>query len=48
MGFLFLILDGAMATFAASGGMAVPIAIAMPIVLFGALGAWLCLKTESL
>ena len=48
MGFLFLILDGAMATFAASGGMAVLTAIAMPIVLFGALGAWLCLKTESL
>ena len=48
IGFLFLILDGAMATFAASGGMAVPTAIAMPIVLFGIIGAWLCLKAESL
>lgn len=48
MGFLFLILDGAMATFAASGGMAVPFAIATPIVLFGIIGAWLCLKAESL
>ncbi|WP_026941595.1 LptF/LptG family permease [Hellea balneolensis] len=47
-GFLFLILDGAMATFAASGGMPVPIAIAMPIVFFGILGTWLCLKAESL
>ena len=48
IGFFFLILDGAMATFAASGGMAVPAAIAMPIVLFGVVGVWLCLKTESL
>jgi len=47
-GFLFLILDGAMATFAASGGMPVPIAIAMPIAFFAILGAWLCLKAESL
>jgi len=48
MGFLFLILDGAMATFAASGGMAVPFAIATPIVLYGIIGSWLCLKAESL
>ena len=48
IGFFFLILDGAMATFAASGGMAVPAAIAMPIVLFGVIGAWLCLKAETL
>lgn len=48
IGFLFLILDGAMATFAASGGMPVPAAIAMPIVLFGLVGSWLCLKAESL
>jgi len=48
IGFLFLILDGAMATFAASGGMAVSAAIAMPIVLFGLIGSWLCLKAESL
>jgi len=37
-----------MATFAASGGMAVSAAIAMPIVLFGLIGSWLCLKAESL
>jgi len=48
IGFLFLILDGAMATFAASGGMGVSSAIAMPIVLFGLIGSWLCLKAESL
>ncbi|MDA8708213.1 LptF/LptG family permease [Hellea sp.] len=48
MGFLFLILDGAMATFAASGGMAVPVAIAIPIVLYSIIGTWLCLKAESL
>jgi len=48
MGFLFLIFDGAMATFAASGGMTVPAAIATPLVLFGIIGAWLCLKAESL
>ncbi len=47
-GFLFLIIDGAMATFAASGGMSVPFAIATPIVFFGILGTWLCLKAESL
>lgn len=48
MGFLFLIIDGAMATFAASGGMSVPIAIATPIVLYAIIGSWLCLEAESL
>lgn len=48
MGFLFLILDGAMATFAASGGMSVPVAIATPITLYAIIGSWLCLKAESL
>lgn len=48
MGFLFLVLDGAMATFAASGGMAVSFAVAGPIVIFGIIGAWLSLKAESL
>jgi hypothetical protein len=37
-----------MATFAASGGMAVSTAICLPIAVFGILGTWLCLKTESL
>jgi len=48
MGFVFLIIDGAMATFAASGGMAVLPAIALPLLLFGITGAYLLLKTESL
>ncbi|WP_427451038.1 LptF/LptG family permease [Litorimonas sp. WD9-15] len=48
MGFVFLIIDGAMATFAASGGMGVLPAIAIPLLLFGVTGAYLLLKTESL
>jgi len=48
MGFIFLIIDGAMATFAASGGMGVTAAISMPLIGFGLLGAFLCLKAESL
>ena len=47
-GFLFLIIDGAMATFAASGSMAVPTAISIPLISFGVVGTWLCLKAESL
>lgn len=48
MGFIFLIIDGAMATFAASGGMAVLPAIALPLLLFGLFGSFLLLRTESL
>ena len=48
MGFIFLIIDGAMATFAASGGIAVLPAIALPLIVFGIFGAFLLLKTESL
>jgi lipopolysaccharide export system permease protein len=48
MGFVFLIVDGAMATFAASGGLAVLPAIALPLVLFGLFGAYMLLRTESL
>lgn len=48
MGFIFLIVDGAMATFAASGGLAVLPAILIPLAVFGLLGAWLMLKTEAL
>ena len=48
MGFIFLIIDGAMATFAASGGIAVIPAIALPLIVFGIFGAFLLLKTESL
>jgi len=46
--FLFLIIDGAMATFAVSGGMGVLPAIALPLVGFGLVGAFMLLRTESL
>jgi len=48
MAFIFLIFDGAMATFAASGGLAVLPAIAFPLVVFGLGGAFMLLRTESL
>ena len=47
-GFLFLIIDGAMATFAASGGIAVAPAVAIPLVVTALIGAFLLLRTESL
>lgn len=48
LGFIFLIIDGAMATFAASGGIAVLPAIAMPLLAFGLLSAFLLTRTEAL
>jgi len=48
MAFVFLIFDGAMATFAASGGVAVLPAIALPLVLFGIAAAFMLIRTESL
>jgi len=48
MGFVYLIIDGAMATFAASGAIAPLWAISMPLVVFGFGGVYMCLKTESL
>ena len=48
LGFIFLILDGAMATFAASGGVGTLYAITFPLALFALLGAFMLLKTESL
>ncbi|WP_298911661.1 LptF/LptG family permease [uncultured Algimonas sp.] len=48
LGFVFLIIDGAMATFAASGGIAVTPAIAMPLLAFGLLAAFLLTRTEAL
>ena len=48
MGFIFLIIDGALATFATTGGMSVTTAIASPLILFGLIGLYLCLRTESL
>ena len=48
MAFVFLIFDGAMATFAASGGVAVWPAIALPLVVFGLWGSLMLIRTESL
>lgn len=48
MGFIFLIIDGALATFATTGGMTVMTSILSPLILFGVIGAHLCLRTESL
>ncbi len=48
MGFIFLIVDGAMATFATSGGMGVTPAIAGPLIVFALIGSHLCLQAESL
>jgi len=48
LGFVFLIIDGAMATFAASGGLSVGPAIAMPLIAFGLLSAFLLTRTEAL
>jgi len=48
MAFIFLIFDGAMATFAASGSVAVLPAIALPLVAFGVGGTYMLLRTETL
>jgi len=48
LAFIFLIIDGAMATFAISGGLAVLPAIAIPLLLFGLAGSFMLLRTESL
>lgn len=48
LGFIFLIIDGAMATFAASGGLAVLPAIAIPLFIFALLGSYLVVRSESL
>ena len=48
MAFIFLIFDGAMATFAASGGLAVLPAIALPLLIFGLAGSFMLLRTETL
>jgi lipopolysaccharide export system permease protein len=48
MGFVFLVIDGAMATFAASGGLAPGPAIALPLLAFGLLSAFLLTRTEAL
>ena len=48
MGFIFLIIDGALATFATTGGMNVTTAIVSPLIVFALIGFFLCLRTESL
>lgn len=48
MAFIFLIFDGAMATFAASGGLAVLPAIALPLLVFGLGASFMLLRTETL
>ncbi len=48
VGFIFLIIDGAMATFAASGGVGTLYAIACPLIGFALAGAFMLLRTESL
>ena len=47
-GFVFLILDGAMATFAASGGIPPAWAVVLPIAAFALLAGFLVVRTESL
>lgn len=48
LGFIFLIIDGALATFASTGGMTVLTSILSPLIIFALLGFYLCLRTESL
>ena len=48
LGFIFLIIDGALATFASSGSMSVSAAIVSPLLFFGLLAAWLLTRTETL
>jgi len=47
-GFIYLIIDGALSTFAVSGGLPVAWAIALPLAIFALIGAFLSLKTEAL
>lgn len=47
-GFLFLIIDGAMATFATSGTLSLFKGISIPLVLLAFLGSFLILRTETL
>ncbi|PHR60380.1 MAG: hypothetical protein COA43_06600 [Robiginitomaculum sp.] len=47
-GFVYLIIDGALSTFAISGGVSIGWAIAFPLAIFGIAGCFLSLKSESL
>ena len=48
LGFLFLIIDGALATFASSGSLSVAPAIILPLFAFGLFAAYLLSRTEAL
>ena len=48
LGFFFLIVDGALATFAASGSISVTPAIVFPLLAFGLFAAFLLTRTEAL
>jgi len=48
LGFVFLIIDGSMATFATSGSLSVFWGITFPLIILAFLGAFLALRTESL
>lgn len=47
-GFVYLIIDGGLSTFAVSGSLPVGWAVGFPIALFALIGGFLCLKSESL
>ncbi len=47
-GFIYLVLDGALSTFAVSGGLSIGWAIIFPLAIFGLVGSYLALKTEDL
>ncbi len=47
-GFIYLILDGALSTFAVSGGLSIAWAVVLPLAIFGLVGSYLALKTEDL
>lgn len=47
-GFVYLILDGALSTFAVSGSMGIAWAVGLPLSLFALIGSFLCLRSESL
>jgi len=47
-GFVYLILDGALSTFAVSGGVSIVLAVALPLTIFALVGGYFTLKTEDL
>jgi len=48
IGFVYLIIDGALSTFAVSGGVPIIWAVALPLAIFALFGGYLTLKTEDL